>query len=145
MKDNCSGRKVYINLFHLDSWFNWLTLSAPNNKKQQLNNCNICSVHHMKEQVLCSVLAKKYVNAANENSYHVSSGVQIKSNGKDHGITRDIYNEVNKSFKKKTKFEFNEALVKVKELKLTKKIKSSTKTGTTTKVSPATENSRGTV
>ena len=32
---------------------------------------------------------------------------------------RDLYDEVNKSFKKKTKFEFNEALVKVKELKLT--------------------------
>ena len=58
---------------------------------------------------------------------------------------RDVYDEVNKSFKKKTKFEFNEALVKVKELKLTKKIKSSTKTGTTTKVSPAKEHSRGTV
>ena len=45
-KDNCSG-KVYINLFHSD---NWLTLSAANKKKHQLNNCNVCSVHHMKEQ-----------------------------------------------------------------------------------------------
>ena len=44
----------------------------------------------MKEQALFPVLAKKYVKAANENSYHVSSGVQIKSNGKLQGITRCI-------------------------------------------------------
>ena len=46
--------------------------------------------------------------------------MQIKSNGKLREITRDVYNEVNKSFNKKTGTEFNEALVKVKELKRTK-------------------------
>ena len=85
-KDNCSG-KVYINLFHSD---NWLTLSAANKKKHQLNNCNVCSVHHMKEQALFPVLANKYVKAAKENPYHASSGVQIKSNGKLREITRDV-------------------------------------------------------
>ena len=65
-KDNCSG-KVYINLFHPD---NWLTLSAANKEKHQLNNCNVCSVHHMKEQALFPVLTNKYVKAANENPYH---------------------------------------------------------------------------
>ena len=117
-KDNCSGRKFYNNLFHPD---NWLTLSASNKKKHQVNNCNVCSVHHMKEQALFAVLANKYVKAANKNPYHASSGVQIKSNGKLCEITRDVYNEVNKSFKKITGIEFNEALVTVKELKLTKK------------------------
>ena len=112
-----SGRKVYINLFHPN---NWLTLSAANKKKHQLNKCYVCSVHHMKEQALFPVLANKYVKAAKENPYHASSGVQIKSNGKLREITRDVYNEVNKSFKKKTRLNF-EALVKVKELKLTKK------------------------
>ena len=118
LKDNCSGRKFYINLFHPD---NWLTLSAPNKKKHQLNNCNICSVHHMKEQALFLVLANKYVKEANENPYHASYGVQIKSNRKLREITREVYHEVNKSFKKKTGIEFNEALVQVKELKITKK------------------------
>ena len=75
----------------------------------------------MKEQALFPVLANKYVKAANKNPYHASSGVQIKSNGKLCEITRDVYNEVNKSFKRKTGIEFNEALVKVKKLKLTKK------------------------
>ena len=75
----------------------------------------------MKEQALFAVLANKYVKAANKNPYHASSGVQIKSNGKLCEITRDVYNEVNKSFKKITGIEFNEALVTVKELKLTKK------------------------
>ena len=100
----------------------------------------------MKEQTLFPVLANKYVKAANENPCHALSGVQIKSNGKLREITRDVYNEVNKSFKKKTGIEFNEALVKVKELKVTKKSTKSTKTktGATTKVSPAKENSRGT-
>ena len=74
----------------------------------------------MKEQALFPVLANKYVKAAKENPYHASSGVQIKSNGKFCEITRHVYNEVNKSFKKKTRLNF-EALVKVKELKLTKK------------------------
>ena len=85
------------------------------------------------------------MKAANENPYHASCGVQMKSNGKLREITRDVYNEVNKSFKKKTGTEFNEASVKVKELKLTKKkIQTSTKTGATTKVLKAKENSRGT-
>ena len=117
-KDNCSGKKIYINLFHPD---NWLTLSASNKKKHQLNNCNFCSVHHMKEQALFPVLGNKYVKVANENPYHASCGAHIKCNGKLREITRDVYNEVNKSFKKKIVTEFNEALVKVKELKLTKK------------------------
>ena len=80
-------RKVYINLFHPD---NWLTLSAPNKKKHQLNNCNVCSVHHMKEQALFLVLANKYVKEANENPYHASYGVQIKSNRKLREITREV-------------------------------------------------------
>ena len=77
-----------------------LTLSASNKKKHQLNNCNVCSVHHLKEQALFPVLTNKYVKAAKENPYHASSGVQIKSNGKLREIMKDAYNEVNKSFKK---------------------------------------------
>ena len=69
---------------------NWLTLSAANKKKHQLNNWNVCSVHHMKEQALFPVLANKYVKAANENPYHASPGVKIKSNGKLREITRDV-------------------------------------------------------
>ena len=72
LKGNCFGRKVYINLFHPD---NWLTLRAANKKKHQLNNCNVCSVHQMKEKALFPVLANKYVKEANENPYHASSGV----------------------------------------------------------------------
>ena len=75
----------------------------------------------MKEQALFLVLANKYVKEANENPYHASYGVQIKSNRKLREITREVYHEVNKSFKKKTGIEFNEALVQVKELKITKK------------------------
>ena len=47
--------------------------------------------------------------------------MQVVSNGKLREITRDGYNEVNKSFKKKTGTEFNEALNEVKEPKITKK------------------------
>ena len=85
-KDKFSG-KVYINLFRPD---NWLTLSTANKEKHQLNNCNICSVHPMKEQALFPVLANKYVKAANENPYHASSGMQIKSNRKLRQITREV-------------------------------------------------------
>ena len=49
--------------------------------------------------------------------------MQVVSNGKLREITRDGYNEVNKSFKKKTGTEFNEALNEVKEPKITKKKK----------------------
>ena len=49
--------------------------------------------------------------------------MQVVSNGKLREITRDGYNEVNKSFKKKTGTEFNEALNEVKEPKITKKRK----------------------
>ena len=104
MKDNCSGRKIYINLLHPD---NWLTLSASNKKKHQLNNCNACSVDHMKEQALFPVLANKYLKAANENPYHTSSGVQIKSNGKLREITRDVYNEELQLTKKDQNFNEN--------------------------------------
>lgn len=69
--------------------------------------------------------------------------MQVVSNGKLREITRDGYNEVNKSFKKKTGTEFNEALNEVKEPKITKKkkkYKTSTKTRAATKVSPANKN-----
>ena len=49
--------------------------------------------------------------------------MQVVSNGKLREITRDGYNEVNKSFKKKTGTEFNEALNEVKEPKIKKKKK----------------------
>ena len=44
----------------------------------------------MKEQALFPVLVNKYVKAANENPYHASSGVQIKSNRKFREIKRDV-------------------------------------------------------
>ena len=77
-KDNCSGRKVYINLFHPD---NWLTLSAANKKKHQLNNCNVCSVHHMKEQALFPVLESLscITWGANKIQIQIQCHIQIKT------------------------------------------------------------------
>ena len=42
-----------------------------------------------KEHASFLILANKFVKASNENSYHTSSGVRIKSNGKLHDIIRD--------------------------------------------------------
>ena len=72
-----------------------------------------------------------------------SSGMQIKSNGKLREITRDVQNEVNKSFKKKTGIKFNEALVKAKELKLTNKNQNFNENGSYDKSIASKRNSRG--
>ena len=96
-------RKKLFFHFYIMFWYRHFQVRCENRcrekwvifpESQYVNlNPDVFLAHHLKAQALFSVLANKYVKAANENPYHASSGVQIN--------IYSVYNEVNESFKKK--------------------------------------------
>lgn len=117
-KDNPSAKNTYLNKFHPA---NWSELNEKQQKEHSLYNCVSCSVNYMIDQTQFPILCNRYKAKAMENPSFNASNIKIKSTGLLKDITKDVYNNVNKVFLKKTGVAFNDALVKVKEANIRKK------------------------
>ena len=75
-------------------------------------------MHYAKEQSLFPITARRYLTQSKENIYVQSKTVKLSSGKKLRDITRDVYNNINKTFNACLGVEFKEALTTVNELKL---------------------------